>query len=163
MSGVSTDTAAPPVVPSEPAGPPQRRWTPWIILAGILVAGGVVAGVLLSGGSGNSTANAQLAEVEQACTQWAASGADQPAPPSDWCTNMRGWMSDRMDNYSGMWASPTAMRATCQQWGAAASPSDSGNEANRAQWCDDMVSWMQQHAAQWGSWNGWMMHGPMMG
>ena len=70
-------------------------------------------------------------------------------------------MSDRMDDHSGMWASPEAMQATCQEW-SAANPG-SASEGDRIVWCNDMVSWMRQHAAQWGSWNGWMMHGPMMG
>ena len=37
------------------------------------------------------------------------------------------------------------------------------SEGYRIAWCDEMVSWMQHHAAQWGSWNGSVMHGPMMG
>jgi hypothetical protein len=74
---------------------------------------------------------------------------------------MIGWMSDHMDDHPGMWASKQAMQATCQKWSAA----DPGgmSEGYRIAWCSDMVSWMQQRAAQWGSWNGWMMHGPMMG
>jgi hypothetical protein len=53
------------------------------------------------------------------------------------------------------------MQATCQEW-SAANPAGV-SEGYRITWCDDMVTWMQQHAAHWGSWNGWMMHGPMMG
>jgi len=53
------------------------------------------------------------------------------------------------------------MRASCQEW-SASNPAGV-REGNGIAWCDDMVSWMQQHAGQWGSWNGWMMHGPMMG
>jgi hypothetical protein len=67
-----------------------------------------------------------------------------------------------MDGHPGMMATPAAMRATCQQW-AASEPSKSGTENDRNTRCDDMVSWMQQNAKQWGSWSGWMMHGPMMG
>jgi hypothetical protein len=74
---------------------------------------------------------------------------------------MIGWMSDHMDGHPGMLASPQAMQATCQEW-SSANPG-SVSEGYRIAWCDDMVSWMQQHAAQWGSWNGWMMHDPMMG
>ena len=70
-------------------------------------------------------------------------------------------MSNRMDDHPGMWASPEAMRTTCQEW-YAANP-EGASEGYRPSWCDDMVSWMQDHATQWGSWNGWMMHGPMMG
>lgn len=140
-----------------------RRWAPLILVAGVvLVVIGVVVGVSLGGGAGTATVNAQFAEIERACSEWVASGTDQPAPAVSWCTRLMGWMSDRMGVYSGMWASPTAMRATCEQWATSTFP-QSEVGANRTPWCDDMVSWMHQHAAHWGSWNGWLMHGPMMG
>jgi Tfp pilus assembly protein PilV len=156
---MSTDTEARPVEPALPVKRPN--WTPWIIaLAAVLVVVGVLAGVLVSRNSVNQVSSQQLAELQQACSQWKVSSSD-PATPSDWCTNMIGWMSDRMDDHPGMWASPGAMQATCQEWSAA--DPGAASEGYRIAWCDDMVSWMQQHAAHWGSWNGWMMHGPMMG
>jgi hypothetical protein len=74
---------------------------------------------------------------------------------------MIGWMSDHVDDHAGGWASPEAMQGTCQEW-SAGNPGGM-SEGDRIVWCDDMVSWMQQHATQWGSWSGWMMHGPKMG
>jgi hypothetical protein len=71
------------------------------------------------------------------------------------------WMSNRMDDHPGMWASPAAMRTTCQEWNAA--NLEGASEGYRPSWCDYMVAWMQQHASHWGSWDGWLMHGPMMG
>jgi Tfp pilus assembly protein PilV len=156
---VSTDTEAPAVEPAQPVK--RRSWSQWIIvLIAVLVVSGVLTGVLLSPGPSNQVSSQQLAELQQACTQWKASGLAR-ATPSNWCTNMIGWMSDRMDDHPGMWASPGAMQATCQEWSAA--DPGAASEGYRIAWCDDMVSWMQQHAAHWGSWNGWMMHGPMMG
>ena len=156
---VSTDTEAQPVGPARPNE--RRSWTPWVIvLVAVLVVGGVLTGVLLSRGSDNQVNSRQLAELQQACTQWKGSSSPS-ATPSDWCTNMSGWMSDRMVDHPGMWASPQAMQTTCQEWSAA--HPGSASEGNRIAWCNDMVSWMQQHAAQWGSWSSWMMHGSMMG
>jgi hypothetical protein len=157
---VSTGTASLPVEASQPGK--GRRWTPWVLaLVAVLVVGGVLAGVLLSRGPENESSTQQLAALQRACAQWrTTTGADQMTP-TDWCTNMIGWMSDRMDDHPGMWATPEAMRATCQEWSS--SNATSVSEGDRIAWCDEMVTWMQQHAAQWGSWNGWMMHGPMMG
>ena len=156
---MSTDTEPPPSEPSRAVKYPT--WRPWIgLLIAVLIIGGVLAGLLLSRGSTNQASSQQLVELRQACTQWKASGS-APATPSDWCTNMIGWMSDRMDDHPRMWVSPEAMQETCQEWGAANPAGVS--EGYRIAWCDDMVSWMQQHASQWGSWNGWMMHGPMTG
>ena len=72
------------------------------------------------------------------------------------------WMTGRAQDHPGMWASPDAMLTTCEQW-AASAPSDSGKETDRVLWCNDMVSWMHHSATQSGSWDDWMMHGPMMG
>jgi len=156
---MSTETAARPVEPPQPS--PPRKWTPWIIgLVAVFVVGGVLTGVLLTRGSGDQVSSQQLAELQQACSQWKTSSSTG-ATPSDWCSNMIGWMSDRMDDHPGMWASPESMQATCQEW-SAANPGGV-SEGKRIVWCDDMVAWMQQHASQWGSWNSWMMHGPMMG
>ena len=129
------------------------------MLVAVLVVGGGLAGVLLSRGSGDQVGAQQLAALQRACVQWRAS-TSAPAPPSAWCHNMIGWMSDHMDDHAAMWASPQAMQATCQEW-SAANPGGM-SEGHRIVWCDDMASWMQQHAAEWGSWNGWMMHRPMM-
>ena len=131
-----------------------------IALVAVLVVGGLLTGMLLGRGPGNQVRSQQLAELQQSCTQWKGSSSGSAAP-SDWCTDMSGWMSGRMDDHLGMWASPEAMQTTCQEW-SAANPG-SASEGYRIAWCNDMVSWMQQHAAQWGSWKGWMMHGPMMG
>ena len=157
--GVSTDTEAAPVEGARPAG--RRSWRPWVfLLVALLIAGGVLAGVLLSRGSSNEVSSQQLAQIQQACTQWRAS-ASAPATPSTWCTDMTRWMSNRMNDHPGMWASPEAMQTTCQDWSAA--DLEGASQGYQQSWCNDMVTWMQQHAAQWGSWNGWMMHGPMMG
>ncbi len=128
----------------------------------VVVVGGVLIGVSLSRGSGNQEINTQLSTLQQACSQWSSTGSGPSTPPSGWCTNMTGWMSGRMDDHPGMWATPDAMRTTCQSW-AASSASVGVGETEGSALCRDMVDWMQQHAAQWGSWNGWMMHGPMMG
>ena len=156
---MSTDADAAPVGPAQTGR--RRRATPWIIaLVAVLVVGGAIIGLLVSRSSDNQLSSQQLAELQQACTQWIRSSSAS-ATPADWCTNMSGWMSDRMDDHPGMWASPQAMQTTCQEW-STANPGGA-NEGDRIAWCDEMVSWMQQHAAQWGSWNGWMMHGSMIG
>ena len=143
-------------------GRPQRRrgWTPWVIVGVLLLIGGLLTGVLLSRSSGKGSHSQQLAELQQACSQWIIS-SPAPTAPSDWCSDMVGWMSGRSEGHPGMWASPEAMQATCEQWNAA--DPIGATKGDAVAWCEGMVSWMQQHAAQWGSWNGWMMHGPMMG
>ena len=158
---MSTDIADTAVEPPLEGATRRRRLPPVRRFAGVLMIGCAVGLVVLLLTGGNSdTASAQLREVRQACTQWLAQAPDQPAPPASWCTNMTNWMADRLNDHPGMMATPAALQATCQQW-SFAHPGDL-SEGQRIPWCDDMVTWMQQNAQQWGSWNGWIMHGPMM-
>ncbi len=78
---------------------------------------------------------------------------------------MAGWMTEQLhagETGSAMWANPDAMRATCRQWMSTA-PGIAGSGGDASAWCNQMVAWMSQYGSQWGSWNDWMMHGPMMG
>ncbi len=157
LSSMTTQTSAPPVEGGSP--PRSRRWTPWVVALVAVLVVGVLTGVLVSRGS-DQAGSQQLSALQQACTQWRAVGSGQ-STPAHWCTNMTDWMADHMGGHPDNWASPAAMRTTCQEWSA--SDAAGVSEGNRIVWCDDMVAWMQRHAAQWGSWSGWMMHGAMMG
>jgi len=58
----------------------------------------------------------------------------------------------RMDD-PGVWASPGAMRTTCQEWWEGSDAANAANAANAAKadpitLCDDTVAWMEQHAGQ---------------
>lgn len=162
---MTASQVAPPT-PHEEATPHRRR-RPLVVAVIVLVAvGGLVAGIVLAGRSGSGITAAQAAQLrtlQSACTQWVGTTGDQSVPPANWCHDMVQWMTDRAEDHPGMWVSLDDMRATCEQWSASA-PSGSGNETNPTAWCNGMVSWMQQSATRSGSsWNGWMMHGPMMG
>jgi hypothetical protein len=110
--------------------------------------------------STGAIANQQLASVQQICQRW--SGNVVPALGNDSasaaCATMAEWMSQQLRNrrMTGpmMWGRPTAMRATCRQWMATVFGTAS------APWCDELVSWMEQHI---GNWDSWMMNGNMMG
>lgn len=146
---------------SNRAAVPKRARRPWLLwaIAAIVI---VITAACGGGGSGGTTTTQQLSALQQACTQWRAAYPQQSAPPSDWCQNMVSWMSAHAGNSTAMWAGPSAMRATCEQWVSSSSPS-TATPSGSSQWCEQMVTWMSQYAAQWGGWSGWMSHGPMMG
>lgn len=146
---------------SNRAADPRRPRRPWLLWAGVAIVAVVLAGCSGSGSGGTSNAQ-QLAAIQQACTQWRTAYPQQSAPPSGWCQDMVSWMSAHAGNGNAMWAGPGAMRTTCEQWVSSSSPS-TAPPSGSSQWCEQMVAWMSQYAAQWGSWSGWMRHGPMMG
>ena len=163
MSGMSA-TQAP--FPDQEVEAAQHHRPKWIVVAiFVVVFLAVVVGIFVVGSSGSGLTQGQVRElgnIRSSCTQWAGAAADQSGPPDAWCTDMVGWMSDRAGDHPGKWASPSAMRSTCEQW-AASSPSGSGSESSRTQLCDVMVSWMQGHESEPGSWKNSMMSGSMMG
>jgi len=141
-------------------GRPRR---PWLLRAGAAIVVMVIAACGGSGVGSSGTTNAQqLAALQQACAQWRTAYPQQSAPPSGWCPEMVSWMSAHADNGNAMWAGPGAMRATCEQWVSSSSPGPA-RPSGSSQWCEQMVAWMSQYAGQWGSWSGWMRHGPMTG
>jgi hypothetical protein len=135
----------------------------------VLVA--VVVGIVTLRHDGKDTAAdlepaAQVASLQQGCQQWLRQDPVVQAPGL--CSGLTGWMATHM-NTSGMgpqmmWGGPDQMRTTCRQWTMADPSAKSTGDA--ADWCDSMVDWMNAHMDNWsgrGDWDGWMMHGPMMG
>jgi len=167
MLGTMTDTAR---------GTPQtlrrtktRRRGIWLVAVGLAAAVLIIVGIVaIRGNSSPSTgaiANQQLASVQVACQQWSGSLAPTlgNASASAACSTMAAWMSEQLRNGrmtgSMMWGTATAMAATCRQWmGTDSRPTVSGTASPA--WCDEMVSWMEQHI---GNWHDWMMNGDMMG
>jgi hypothetical protein len=151
---------------TEPATSRRRAWLiPAVIALVALIGIGVGIGVAVStddddDGAAVSDAS-RISSVQQACEDWMGSSRG-PRPSSDWCTRMGGWMNDqvRSGNMQGqmMWGDPDRMRSTCRQW--MSSDSTATTSAAAGDWCDDMVTWMQDHMD--GDWAAWMMHGGMM-
>ena len=152
----------------EPAGSqaPKRTGRRWIVLAiviGVVAVGGAAAAVIANRQDGPSYDTAQIGWVNQGCQQWADSHLGADGPSEGWCSSMTDWMNGRMGQRHGgtmmgpmMWEDPDSMRATCQQWMAAANPTATNGSG---QWCDQMVDWMSDHM---GDWDHWMRNGPMM-
>ena len=161
--------------------PPQRRAgrrTTWLLAAGlaaVTVVAVTVGIVVFRGNNSTSTvtaasqhlASAHLISVQQSCDQWAATStppAGDGSPRSAWCTNMTGWMDQRLRNEPStgamMWGSATRLQSTCQQWMAAGAGSGStSGETASPTWADPMANWMAQHV---GDWSKWMTSGNMM-
>jgi hypothetical protein len=76
---------------------------------------------------------------------------------------MADWMTEQLHSgrmtSSMMWGSATTIGATCRKWLGTDSRVSISSSASPS-WCDEMVSWMEQHI---GNWDRWMMSGHMMG
>ena len=134
----------------------------FIAVVAVVIVAAVMIGVVLA--HHDSAAGApQLTSTERACQQWSGSytPSDGSAPTGAFCTAFTSWMGQQL--HSGrlagpmMWSDTTAMRSTCRRWTSTGPAAASGV---RPQVCDDMVTWMAQHA---GNWDNWMMTGRMMG
>jgi hypothetical protein len=127
-----------------------------------VIVAAVTIGIVVAGYD-RSAAAPQLTSTARACRQWTDSYAPSvgSAPTGAWCTAMTLWMGQQL--HSGhmtgpmMWSDTTSMRNACRQWMSSGPPAVSGVSS---QACDDMVTWMAQHAGNWAS---WMMTGRMMG
>lgn len=134
---------------------------PWIVgaLAAIALVGVVVGAAV--GRDESAAETGQIASIRHACEQWHDADAQPAMPPTDWCSDMAGWMTGRMGSDPAMdhmmWGDPSRMRSTCQQW-MTTTGSDSSDE-----WCARMVDWMAGHTDDWNAGDGWMMHRPMTG
>lgn len=153
---------APPTGPSGPATSRRTRIGLVVGLAVAVVAAATTIGIVLSRGGTPAEAQ-QLTSIQQACQQWSVTYTPSvgSGPTASWCTGMTDWMRQelRSGHMTGpmMWSDPSTMRATCRQWMATRPSSASGIDP---QVCDQMVSWMAQHAGNWGT---WMMSSRMMG
>ena len=146
-----------------------RRHPLWLLAVGLAVAALVTVGVVVLGGSSSSSkgaaADQQLASVQRACVDWTSNSAPSlgASSASVACTTMADWMTEQLHSGrmtgSMMWGSATTMGGTCRKWLGTDSRSSIASSAWPS-WCDEMVSWMEQHI---GNWDGWMMSGHMMG
>ena len=163
---MTTDTANPSPAETEPR---RRPWLRWVIVAiVVLLVGGVTVGIVAAQDNDSPKATTtsgtqQLASIRRACTAWHNGYTGSNAPPSGWCDDMVGWMTNRVGSGqmmgSMMWSNPQQMREACEQWMS----SNARDATNASAWCGDMVAWMTQNRGDWNQWNrGWMMNGSMM-
>ena len=143
---------------------PTRRKRVLSVVAVLLAAGGILAGLAIAGRDGSSpsrtSTSAPLANLNAACSTWMAAAGTASSASTAWCGEMTAWMDQRVTNGQTtgmmMWGDPNQMQSSCHSWvqtGAAGVPSTS--------WCVDMVTWMRQHMN--GDWQDWVMRGSMMG
>lgn len=152
-------------LPNDVAMPATRRRWVLPLAAVVLLAAGLGVGFAIAAGRDDtsfaqpSTA-VQVANVNQACTNWMMSTPTAATGSANWCGDMAGWMNQQVTDGrmmgSMMWGDPDRMLTSCRSWVSA-------NTAGAPSWtwCDDMVTWMRQHMN--GDWDGWMMNGSMMG
>lgn len=142
----------------------RRRWVLPVVAVGLLATGlGVglaIAAARDTTPSAQPSNAVQVANVNQACTNWMTSAPTTGASASNWCNDMTTWMNQQITGGRMMgpmmWDDPDRMLTTCRSWvnsNPAGAPSPT--------WCDDMITWMRQHMD--GDWDGWMMNGSMMG
>jgi hypothetical protein len=156
-------------VDSGPPEAPVRRHRTRVLAGGLLVVVLVVVGIIVFSAGGSSStspvAEQQLASVQRVCERWSGSSAPSldASSASFACTNLANWMTEQLRTgrmtASMMWDSPSAFGSTCRHWLATETQS-SVSGTTSPEWCDEMVSWMEQHI---GNWDDWMMHGTMMG
>lgn len=105
----------------------------------------------------------QLATLAEACDQWTEeTGNATLTSDDDRCGALTGWLSDTMTQ-SGrsawmLWGEPEKLRAMCLGWLTARPPPDLTYRDGVA-WCEDLVTWMAGHTAEWrgrGGWEGWL-------
>lgn len=151
----STDETTPAPTPED--APSPRPPVPWRIIAGVVVAVAMTAGIglALARDDGSRSDGSRLAAVQQACQDWMNDRGSVAGSDATLCSDMTGWMRDRMHGGrmtgSMMWGDPESMRDTCTQWMSTGPAEIDDPEA----WCDDMVGWMDRRAGSWDDW----MHG----
>lgn len=150
---------------------PGNRWALATGVAGVAVvlvlAGMIVARTSDNGSAGTTDAAVQIGSVQTACQQWLVQGGPLAHLPGS-CAEMATWMTDYMHQHglgpADMWGDPSRMLAMCQRW--IGSGSGTPGTASDPPACSSMVTWMSAHMSTWSGrtgWQGWMMHGPMMG
>jgi hypothetical protein len=143
-----------------------KRHAMWLIPIGLAVVVLIIIGIIFfSSDSSGVTDQQQLASVQRVCTEWAGRSASSlgSSSASAACSTMADWMGQQLQNrqMTGpmMWGSASSMDSVCRQWMNSGSRTSISTTASPG-WCNDMVSWMQQHIGNWGD---WMMNGNMMG
>jgi hypothetical protein len=142
-----------------------RRHALWLILILLAVAALIIVGVIVFSSDSSGVSEQQLASVQRVCGEWSGNSAPRlgTSSASTACSTMADWMDQQLRNgkMTGpmMWGTATTMGSTCRQW------MDTGSRASISTtpspgWCNQMVSWMEQHVGDWGN---WMMNGDMMG
>lgn len=106
-----------------------------VVLAVALTGIGVGAALANRNDTPATTADAQLADITQACSAWMnESGTGSTA----WCQDMTGWMSQHMADVATMgqmmWNDSDRMVPTCRAW-MTANPSTE----RPVDWCDEMM------------------------
>jgi hypothetical protein len=146
---------------------PVKRHAIWLIPICLVVVVLIIVGVIVfsSDSSGVADQQQQLASVQRVCKEWSGSSAAVlgTSSASAACSTMADWMDQQLRNghMTGpmMWGSATTMDSVCRQWMDTASRASISTTASPG-WCDDMVSWMEEHMGNWGD---WMTSGTMMG
>jgi hypothetical protein len=143
-----------------------KRRAIWLIPIGLAVVVLIIVGVIFfSSDSSGVTDQQQLASVRRVCTEWAGSSASTlgSSSASAACSTMADWMGQQLQNeqMTGpmMWGSAASMESACSQWMETDSRASISTTASPG-WCNDLVSWMEQHIVNWSD---WMMNGNMMG
>lgn len=161
------DTEAPKGQPDAVPSATPSRWTAGrrtvlAVVAAVLVVGGVAAAVIANRDDGPSYDTAQIGWIHEGCQQWSDNYQGSNGPGEGWCTSMTDWMNAGIGQAHGRMMGPItwqpdSIRTTCQHWIADDPVTASGR---RAEWCDQMVDWMNEHT---GDWDQWMDDGPRMG
>jgi hypothetical protein len=159
----AADQAPAPATPSRSG----RRWLiVGIVIAVVVLFGGVVVAIAVNDDDQPSYAADQIGWMRESCEQWSG-GYSGDGPTDTWCASMAAWMNGRLGQGASngmmmgpmMGQDPDSMRATCDQW--MSTGHDAGGDGGDAQsWCSQMVDWMSQ---QHGDWDNWMTNGSMMG
>ncbi len=158
----STDQATAPAATTS-SGP---RWLIVSIVVAVLVLfGGVLVAVAVNDDDQSSYAANQIGWMRDSCEQWSGDYSGN-GPPDSWCASMADWMNSRVGQGSPngmmsgqmMWQDSGSMRATCEQW-MATNPDATAAGGDAQSWCRQMVEWMSQQHGDWDNW----MNGPMMG
>jgi hypothetical protein len=144
---------------------PVRRHALWLILILLVVAALIIVGVIVFSSDSSGVSEQQLASVQRVCGEWTGNSAPRlgTSSASTACSAMADWMDQQLRNgqMTGpmMWGGATTMGSTCRQWMDTDSRASISSTPSPG-WCNQMVSWMEQHIGNWGN---WMMNGNMMG
>lgn len=132
--------------------------SPWLVPLIVLVTASVALGIgfMVVRHDNLVTSNSRFNTVQTACEDWADSTSNASTDGVR-CSGMVSWMRHRMGGTmmgSDPWEGPQQMRDACHRWAR-------GDAEEARGWtvksCDDMVRWMDEHAAD--GWDDWMMHG----
>lgn len=141
---------------------PRRSRQRWPVIAAAVIVIAVAAGVAVALATDDHERSAtggvdsvQLAALQRGCQGWMNDRGSFTGADNAWCSGMVGWMRGQMHGGqmmgSTMWGDAQRMRATCNRW-LATDPEDIPSGADPRAWCDDMVTWMDQHTDDWGDW-----------